>query len=133
GAGIDGRLAVEPDQAAVPIRIGGDAIEVFAAVRAHEVFSTILDPAQGAAKLAGGPRQGDFLGEQDALVAESAADIRSADADPPLVDGEAFGKPGADDVRLLGRADYDELLGATVPVGDDTASFQRAHDLARCS
>src|SRR5260221_10419903 len=133
GAGIDGRLAVESDEASVPIRIGGDAIAVFAAVRAGEILSTVFDPAQGTAKLAGGPPKGDFLGEQDALVAESAADIRSNDADPPLVEAETFGEPGADDMRLLCRADDDELFGASVPVGDDAAPFQWTHDLARGS
>src|ERR1700730_5461850 len=131
GAGIDGRLAVKSDEASVPIRIGGDAIAVLAAVRASEILSTILDPAQGTAKLAGGPPKGDFLGEQDALVAKSAADIRGDDADPPLVETETFGEPGADDMRLLGRADNDELFGASVPIGDDPASFQGTHDLAR--
>ncbi len=133
GSGIDRRLAVEPEQAAVAIGIGGEAVMVLAAVGAGgEALAPVLDPAQRMAELERRPGQRDFLAEQHALVAEAAADIGRDDADAPFLDAEAFGKAGADDVRLLGRAGDDDLVDAGVVPGDDAASFQRAHRLA-CS
>jgi hypothetical protein len=105
---------------------------VLAAVRAGgEVLAPILDPAQRMAELQRRPGESDFLAQQNALVAEAAADIGRDDADAPLLDAEALGKTGANDVRLLGRADENEVIEAAVASGDDAAAFQRAHDLAR--
>jgi hypothetical protein len=52
GTGVDRCLAVEPEQAAVAVCVGGQAVMVLAAVRARgEVLAPILYPAQRMAEL----------------------------------------------------------------------------------
>ena len=132
GAGIDAGLAVERQQAAVGIGVGGQDVVVLAAVGVGgEALAAVLDPPQRRAELARRPGQRHLLGEEDALVAEAAADIGSDDADLALVEPEALGEARAHDVGLLGGGVDDELAQARMPVGDDAAPFERAHHLAR--
>ena len=52
GAGIDRRLAVEPEEAAVVVGVSGQPVMVLAAVGAGgEAFAPVLDPAQRMAEL----------------------------------------------------------------------------------
>ena len=95
-----------------------------------QALAAVLDPPQRRADLARGPGQRDLLRQQDALVAEAAADIGRHHADLALVQPEAFGKPRAHDVRLLGRGVHDELAQPRVPLRDHAAPLERAHDLA---
>src|SRR5262249_57382601 len=91
-------------QAAVALGIGGDAVMVLAAIGAgNEMFATILDPAHRMAAMHGEPAETNLLGQQDALVAKSAANVRRDDADLALVEAETLGQPGAHDVRHLTR------------------------------
>ena len=93
GAGIDGCLAVERQQAAVGIGVGGEDVVVLAAVGVGgEALAAILQPAQGRAELAGRPRQRDLLGQKYSFVAEAAADIGRDDPDLALVQPQAFGE-----------------------------------------
>ena len=132
GAGIDGRLAVERQQAAVRVGVGGEDVVMLAAVGVGgEVLAAVLDPPQRRAELARRPGERDLLGQQDALVAEAAADIGRHHADLALVDAETFGEAGAHDVRLLGRRVHDQLAEPRVPLRDHAAALERAHDLAR--
>ena len=132
GAGIDGRLAVERQQAAVRVGVGGEDVVVLAAVGAcREALAPVLDPAQRRADLARGPGERDLLRQQDALVAEAAADIGRHHADLALVQPETFGETRAHDVRLLGRGVHDQLAQPRVPLRDHAAALERAHDLAR--
>ena len=102
GAGIDGRLAIDAAQPAVAIGIDGDLVVVLAAIGAGgQMLAAILDPAHRMAAAHRQPRQADFLRQQDALVAEAAADIGRDDADLALLDAEAFGQAVAHDVRHL--------------------------------
>src|SRR5690606_28646870 len=110
GAGIDRGLAVHAAQAAVAIGIGGDEIMVLAAIGAGgEMLAAVLDPAHRMAAAQGDPAEADVLRQEDALVAEAAADIRRDDAHLLLAQAEAFGEPGADDVRHLAAGVEDKL------------------------
>ena len=111
GAGIDGGLAIERQQLAVGVGVGGENVVMLAAIGAgDQVLAPVLEPPQREAELARGPRQRDFLGQQDALVAEAAADIGRHHADLAFVQAQAFGEAGADDVRLLRGAGDDQLV-----------------------
>ena len=132
GAGIDACLAVERQQAAVGVGVGGQDVMVLAAVGVGgEALAAVLEPAQRRPELARRPGERHLLGEQDALVAEAAADVGGDDADLAFVEPEALGEARADDVRLLGGGVEDELAQARMPAGDHAASLDRAHDLAR--
>ncbi len=132
GAGIDGRLAVEPQQPAIGVRVGSEHVVVLAAVGVGgEALAAVLQPSQGRTQPARCPRQRHLFRQQDALVAEAAADIGRDHADLPLVDAEAFGETGADDVGLLGGGMDDELAEPRVPGRHHAAAFERAHHLAR--
>ena len=77
-AGIDGRFAVDPSQPAVAIGIDRDLVVVLAAVgTGGEMFAAILGPAHRMTAAHRQPRQADFLRQQNALVAETAADVRA--------------------------------------------------------
>ena len=132
GAGIDGGLAVERQQAAVGVGVGREDVVVLAAVGVGgEAFAAVLDPPERRAELARGPGERDLLGQQDALVAEAAADIGRDHADLALVQPQAFGEARAHDVRLLRRGVHDELAEPRLPLGDHAAALERAHGLAR--
>ncbi len=73
----------------------------------------------------------DFLLQQDALVAEAAADIGRDDADARLVQAETAGKTGADDVRQLSGGIDQQLFQPAIPGRDDAAALQRRHALPR--
>ena len=78
----------------------GDIVVVLATIGvAGELLASILDPAHRMTQLPCEPGRAHFFRQQDALVAEAAADIGRDDADAPLVEPKASGKPGAHDVR----------------------------------
>ena len=86
GAGIDRGLGIHAEQLAIGRGVGGDIVVMLAAVRvAGELFAAVLDPAHRVAEAAGEPAGADLLGQQDALVAEAAADIGRDNADPRLL------------------------------------------------
>ncbi len=130
GAGIDGGLAVDAAQGPVPLRVGGDAVMVLAAIGVGgQVLAPVLQPADRVAAAQCEPREGHVLGEQDRLVAEAAADIRRDDADAPLLDPEAFGKAVAHDMRhLAGGVDH-ELVEAVIEIHHGAAALDRRHAL----
>ena len=69
------------------------------------MLAPILDPAQRTLELARARRRAHTSSaQQDALVAEAAADIGRDDADLCPVEAEALGKAGAHDMRQLRRA-----------------------------
>ena len=75
---------------------------VLAAIGAgREMLAAVLDPAHRMAATHRQPRQADFFRQQDALVAEAAADVGRNDADLALLHAEAFGKAAAHDMRHL--------------------------------
>ena len=80
-----------------------------------EALAAVLDPPQRDAELARRPGQRHLLGQQDALVAEAAADVGRDHADLALVDAQALGEAGAHDVRLLGGGVHDELAEPRLP------------------
>jgi hypothetical protein len=60
---------------------------MFAAIGAGgEMLAAILDPAHGMPAPHRQPRQADFLGQQNSLVAEAAADIRRDDANVSVIE-----------------------------------------------
>ena len=76
------------------------------------------------------PAKADFLGEQDPLVAEAAADVGRDDADAAFFQAEAFGEAGANDMRHLACGVQHKLVGAMVEHGDAAAPLERRHALA---
>ena len=95
------------------------------------MLAPILDPAHGMAFAHRKPGQADFLGQQNSLVAKSAADIGRHDADAALLDAKAIGQAVAHDVRHLRAGIERELVEAMIEGGDHAAPFQRRHALAR--
>ncbi len=56
----------------------------------NEVFAAVLDPAHRMAAMHGKPAETNFLGQQDAFVAEPPADVGRDDADLTLFEAETF-------------------------------------------
>ena len=88
-----------------------------------QVLAPVLEPAQRGADLARSPGERDLLRQQDALVAEAAADVGRDHADLALVDAEALCQARAHDVRLLGRGVNDELAEPGMPARDHAAAL----------
>ena len=74
------------------------------------MLAPVLDPADGMAAAKREPAEADFLGKQNALVAEAAADVGRDDADAAFLQAEAFGEAGANDMRHLARGMEHELV-----------------------
>ncbi len=81
----------------------------------------------------GQPRQTNLFVEQDAFVAETAADVRCNHAYRSLIETEAFRQSRAIDMRHLRGAVHFELIRAVDPFADDAATFERRHRLSRRS
>ena len=131
GAGIDHRVDVDAEQLAVRGGPGGHVVMVFAAVGVGgKLLVPVLDPADGTVEADGEGGADEFFRQQDALVAEAAADVGRDDADLALVEAEAFGEAGLGDVRHLGGGGDDQLLEPGVPFGQHAAAFEGGHALA---
>ena len=112
--------------------MAGDDVVMLAAVRVGgELLAAVLDPAHRVLPVHRDPTEHDLLGEQDPLVAESAADIGDDDAHLALLEAEAFRQPGTHDVRHLARGVQHQHLLPPVPVCEHPAAFDRRHALAR--
>src|SRR5262249_21872104 len=132
GARIHRGFAVDAAQAPIALGVSGDAVMVLATIGAgNKVFAPILDPAYRMSALHGEPAETDLLRQQDAFVAEPAADVGSDDAHLGFFDAETFRQSGAHDVRhLTGRVDR-QLFEPRVPERDHAAPFDRRHALPR--
>src|SRR5262249_57209542 len=76
GAAVDDDLGVERQQPAAAVGVGGHPVVVLARDRAgDQVLAPVLDVAERPLELEREPGDADFLGLQDAFVAEGAADI----------------------------------------------------------
>src|SRR5262249_763433 len=76
GAGIDRDLGIERQQPALGVGVSGDVVVVLAAIGVGgELLAAVLDPPHGLPEPARKEPGADLLGEQDALVAETAADV----------------------------------------------------------
>ena len=132
GAGVDRRLAIETQDVSARVGVQRDVVVVLAAVGVRrELLAPVLDPAHRTPEPAAEPRERDFLRQQDALVAEAAADIGRDHADRALVDAEGFGEPRAIEVRHLRRAVHQQLIEPAVPFAHHAAAFHRRHVQAR--
>src|SRR5215468_5696927 len=131
GAGIDRGFAVDAAQTAVALGIGGDTVVVLSAIGAgDEMFAAVLDPAHRMAAMHSEPTETNLLGQQDAFVAEPAADVGSDDADLPLFEAETFGQSRAHDVGHLAGRIHRQLFQPRVPERNDAAPFDWRHALA---
>ena len=131
-AGIDRRLAFHRQQPAIGGGVRGDLVMMLAAIGIRgQLFAPVLDPAYRLAGLHRDPAQRHLFGEQDSLIAKTAADIGGNDPDLAFVQTEAFGKAGAHDMRHLGRRGQGQHLEPPVPFGNDTPPLDRGHRLAR--
>ena len=131
-AGIDMRLAVDGEQSTVVRGVAGDDVVMLAAVGVGgELLSAVLDPPHRMVSVHRDPSEHDLLGEQDTLVAESAADVGDDDAHLILIEPETLRESGADDVRHLARGMEHEHPEPPVPVREHPAALDRRHALAR--
>jgi hypothetical protein len=84
------------------MRISGDVVIVLAAVGVGgELFAPVFEPSHRPFEMHRQPTDTDFLGQQNALVAKAAADVRRDHADLALVEPETMREPAARDVRHL--------------------------------
>jgi hypothetical protein len=90
---------------------------------AGQALPPVLDPADGVAEAPGQEAGDHLLRQQDVLVAEAAAHVGRHDAHGLLMQAEAAGQAGADNVRHLRAAVQHELAHAPVPVRDQAAAL----------
>src|SRR5215472_8617100 len=95
------------------------------------MFAAVLDPPYRTAEPHRQPAGTYLLGQQDPLIAKTAADIGRDDPDLRVVEPQAFGKTLAHDVRQLRGRIEDELPEPRVALRDQPAPFDRRHALAR--
>ncbi len=130
GARIHRGLAVDAAQRTVAVGIDRDLVVMFAAIGAgRQMLAAILDPPHRVALAHCQPGEADLLGQQNALVAEAAADIGRHDPDPALLDVQTIREAVAHDVRHLRPGMQRELIEAVLEGCDDAASFERRHAL----
>jgi len=131
GARIDRRLALEPEQPAIAVGVRGNHVVMLAAVGVgDQVLAPVLDPAHRMPAAERKPTDADLLRREDALVAETAADVGRDHPHLAVLEAQAVGQAGAHDVRHLGRAVDGELLEAAVPERDHALALDRRHALA---
>ncbi len=97
----------------------------------HELFAPVFDPAHRPSQFPRKPAEADFLGQQDALVAEATADVGRDHTDRSLVQAQALRQSRAVDVRHLRGAVHLELVEPRVPFAQNAAPLHRRHRLAR--
>jgi hypothetical protein len=124
-AGIDGRFAIDAAQAAVAIGIHRDLVVMLAAIGARDqMFAPVLDPAHDIAFAHRQPGKTDFFRQQNALMAEPAADIGRYDTDLALIHAHAIRQAVAHDVRHLRAGVERELIEAVIEGRDHAASLE---------
>ena len=130
--GIDVRFAVDGEQGAVGSGVAGDDIVVLAAVRiGDELLAAVLDPPHWMVPVHRNPAENDLLGEQDSLVAESAAHVGDDDSHLTLLESKTLRESSAHDVRHLARRVKHKHLQPPVPVREPSPALDRRHALAR--
>ena len=131
-AQVGDRLDAEADRAAGRVEREFGVGDVVAPVGvAQEGFAALGRPLDRAADLLGGPNAHGFLGVDEDLGAEAAADVRRDDAQ--LVfgrDADEGGQHEAGDVRVLARGVEREAFGALVVVAHRGARLHGVGDQA---
>src|SRR5215471_14498933 len=94
------------------------------------MFAAVLDPPYRTAEPHRQPAGTYLLGQQDPLIAKTAADIGRDDPDLRVVEPQAFGKTLAHDVRQLRGRVEDKLAQPGMPLRDQPATFDGCHALA---
>ncbi len=126
GAGIDDDLGVDPENAALPVGVGGDLVVMVAGMRrGQQMLAAVLDPAHRVIELERQCRQDDLFRVEPGLGPEPAADIGSDDADAALLDVEDLGQCDAHGMRRLGRGVDHDLVEPIVAIGEHAAAFER--------
>src|SRR5262249_25523914 len=97
----------------------------------REMLATVFDPAHRMPAVHRKPAERHFLGEQDALIPEGAADVRRDDANACLIETETFRKTGTVDVWHLRRGVDRQLVEPCIPARDDAATLEWRHALTR--
>ncbi len=92
-------------------------------------LAAIFEPAHRSVEPPGKPCQRDLLAQQQALVAEAAADIGRDHADGAVGDAETMRETDLHDMRHLGRRHDREVAEPRIPVSEAAAAFDRKHAL----
>ena len=126
GAGIDGDLGIDAENAAGAIGVSRELVVVVAGMgRGQQMLAAILDPAHRAIELQGQRRHDDFFRVEPRLWSEPAADIGGDDADAALLEIEDLAERDAHRVRRLGRGIDHDLVEPVVATGEHAAAFER--------
>ena len=105
---------------------------MLAAVRArNEVLPPVFYPPEWTTEFHREPSDAKLFRLEDALVAETTADVWRYHSHASLRNIEVFGNSRADHVRDLCRCVDDQLVGAFVPVCEHRLALKRVHDLTR--
>ena len=116
GAGIDRGLGVERDELSLLVGVGRDRVVMFAAIGVRgELLAPVFEPAHRMAALHRQPAQADFLGGENRLVAEAAADVGRHHANLNFGNLQHLREAGADHVRKLGGAVQGQLALSCLP------------------
>src|SRR5271154_4082649 len=95
------------------------------------MLAAVFNPAHRMAAMHCQPSEADLFGEQDPFVTEAATNVGRDDANLALVEPEALGKSGANNMRHLTGGIEGELFQARIPQRDHAATLDWRHALAR--
>src|SRR5262249_40172175 len=125
--GIDDYLAIDAENAALPIGVSRDPVMMVAGMGAgQEMFVALLDPPHRVTELQRQRSEHDFLGVQPRLGPEAAADIGSDDPDAALFDAKNFAQRDPHRVRSLGGGIDHNLVQTVVAISEHPAAFHRS-------
>ncbi len=130
GAGIDGDLAIDAEDVAVPVGIGGDAVMMIAGMGGgQQMFVAVLDPAHRVVELQRQRREDDLFRIQPRLGTEAAADVGCDHPDAALLETQDIAERDTHRVRRLGRGVDHDLVEPVVATGEHAAALHRCAGL----
>jgi len=92
--------------------------------RREQMFTSVLDPSHRMPDLQGDRSDGDILRHDAVLAAESAAHVRSDDANLLFGQAEHARKRQPLDLAALRREIDDEFVEPIIPIRENAASFE---------
>ncbi len=131
GAGINGDLAIDAEDLALPIGVGRHPIMMIASVSAgQQMFVALLNPAHRVIELKRQRREYDFLGIEPGFWSKSTTHIGRDDSDTTLLEPENFTERDTQRVRRLRRGINHDLIEPVIAIGENAATLHRSSGLS---